>query len=70
LSTVQLACHGSVGGKALVGRPLFEATATFGIALCSFMLPKSARGKTLRGTLELTYEGVTAHKSFAVRVVR
>jgi hypothetical protein len=68
LSTVQLACHGSVGGRALSGRPVFEATATFGIALCSFKLPKSARGKTLRGAMDLTYEGVTAHKSFAVRV--
>jgi hypothetical protein len=70
LSTVQLACHASLGGKALAGRPVFAATATFGIAECSFKLRKPSHGKTLKGTMDLTYEGVTAHRSFSVRVLR
>lgn len=68
LSTVEVACHASLGGKALSGRPTLAATATFGIALCSYKLPKSAGGKTLKGTMDLTYEGVTAHKTFVARV--
>jgi|SRR5262245_39516100 len=68
LSTVELACHASVGGRTLPGRPIFAATALFGIAECAFKLPRSSRGKTLKGVMDLTYEGVTAHQSFSVRV--
>jgi hypothetical protein len=68
LTTVEVACHASVGDKQLPGHPVFAATSTFGLALCSFKLPKSAHGKTLTGVMDLTYEGVIAHKSFTVRV--
>jgi hypothetical protein len=69
LDTVQIACHGSLGGKALAGHGSFVAIAGHpGFAICQYKLPKSARGKTLKGTMDLTYEGVTAHESFAVRV--
>jgi hypothetical protein len=68
LTTLQLACHASIAGKTISGRAGFGGTATRGVATCSLKLPKRARGKVLKGVLDLTFEGVTNHQTFSARV--
>ena len=68
LSTLQLACQGSIGGKTIRGNADFKGIATGGAATCYLKLPKSARGKRLEGVFDLTFEGVTTHNTFVVRV--
>lgn len=39
-----------------------------GIAVCSWHVPRNARGKTIRGSIKLTVQGVTVKRTFAVRI--
>jgi hypothetical protein len=39
-----------------------------GIAACQWHLPKTAKGKTLRGTVTLTVQGVKVTRSFTARI--
>lgn len=68
LTTLQLACQGSIRGKTIPGKAGFNGTATRGAATCYLKLPKSARRKTLEGVFDMTFEGVTTHNSFVVRL--
>jgi hypothetical protein len=58
-------CAASVGTTQLA--PLAK-TVKSGIAACLWHLPKTAKGKTVRGTVTLTVQGVTVKRSFAARV--
>jgi hypothetical protein len=59
-----ITCAGSVGGKAVAGKGAFAG----GRVVCSWRLPTSARGKRFRGSVVVTYKGVTAKRAFVVRV--
>jgi hypothetical protein len=59
-----VACSATVGGKALRG----THTLANGIASCVWHLPKTAKGKTLRGKISLTVQGTTLTKSFVAHV--
>jgi hypothetical protein len=59
-----VACSATVGGKALRG----AHTIANGIASCVWHLPKTAKGKTLRGKISLTVQGTTLTKSFVAHV--
>ena len=57
-------CRVTLGGKAL--RALGSVRA--GRAACSMLLPRTARGKTVRGTIRVTFRNVSVTRSFAYRV--
>ena len=59
-----ITCAAKVGGKTLAGRGAF-ASERVG---CMWRVPKTARGKRLRGSVMVTFQGVTAKRSFNVRV--
>jgi hypothetical protein len=59
-----VACSATVGGKALRS----THTLANGIASCVWHLPKTAKGKTLRGKISLTVQGTTLSKSFVAHV--
>ena len=57
-------CAATVGGKRLPA----THSLTSGIASCFFKLPKTAKGKTLHGTISITVQGTTLTKRFAAKV--
>ena len=59
-----ITCRGSVAGKKLTGRGRF----TDELVACSWRIPKSARGKRVLGSVSVTFQGVSATRSYAVRV--
>ncbi len=59
-----IACRGTFAGKTLVGRGRFAGE----IVTCAWRIPKDARGKRASGSVAVTFQGVTAKRSFAVRV--
>jgi hypothetical protein len=60
-----VACSATVGGKHLSATAHVIAN---GIAACAWLLPRTAKGKTLRGTVSLTVKGTTVVRTFAVKV--
>jgi hypothetical protein len=59
-----IACRGTVAGKTLAGRGRFAGE----IVTCAWRIPNDARGKRASGNVAVTFQGVTAKRSFAVRV--
>lgn len=59
-----VACTAKVGGKPLAGRGTFGDQRV----ACRWRVPKAARGKQLRGSVAVTFQGVTVKRPFAVRV--
>jgi len=62
---------GTVACSATVGTKHLSATAhrlTNGLATCSWSLPRTAKGKTLHGTVSLTVKGTTVVRSFTAKV--
>ena len=62
----QVSCAGRVGKSPL--RPAAKAPATRGLASCSWMIPAKAHGKTISGSITVTYKGVKASKPFSARI--
>ena len=60
----KVACTGTLGGKKISGR---SAAAT-GKASCRYATPKSAKGKSLAGSMAITANGKTITKRFSVRL--
>jgi hypothetical protein len=60
-----VACSATVGGKHLSATAHVVAN---GIAACAWSLPRTAKGKTLRGSVSLTVKGTTVVRTFAVKV--
>ena len=58
-----ISCKASVAGKQLAGRGRFARE----LVGCTWRLPQNARGKLVRGTVSVTFQGVTARRSFALR---
>lgn len=40
-----------------------------GVAVCNMQIPKTAKGKLVRGTMKVTFQGVSTTKTFSYRVV-
>jgi hypothetical protein len=59
-----IACSAKIGAKAMAGSGRFAG----GRVVCTWRLPRSARGKRLSGTVAVTFQGVEAKRSFATRV--
>jgi hypothetical protein len=60
-----VACSATVGGKHLSATAHVIAN---GIAACAWLVPRTAKGKTLRGSVSLTVKGTTVVRTFAVKV--
>jgi hypothetical protein len=63
----QVSCAGRVGKSPL--RPAAKAQATGGLASCSWMIPVKAHGKTISGSITVTYKGVKVTKAFSARIL-
>lgn len=59
-----VACTARLGAKTLGGTGSFAG----GRTVCSWRLPKTARGKRLAGTVAVNFQGVDARRSFSIRV--
>jgi hypothetical protein len=61
---------GTVACSAKLGTVSLRGTHSLanGVATCVFKLPKTAKGKTLRGKLSLTVQGTTLTKTFVAHV--
>ena len=57
-------CAAKLAGNAVAGRGAFVAERVS----CTWRLPQSARGKRLAGSVQVTFQGVTAKRAFGVRV--
>ena len=65
LESVRAMCAASIGTLRLPAR-------THGVidkqATCTFVIPRTAKGKTIRGTITVQFEDLTVTKSFAAKV--
>jgi len=59
-----IACAGTIGSAKLKGAP----KAASGSASCLYRTPKSAKGKTLRGTISFSARGTKLAKRFVVKL--
>lgn len=59
-----IACRASLAGKKLTGRGLFADEHV----ACVWRLSKTSAGKRLTGTVSVTFQGVTARRTFGLRV--
>jgi hypothetical protein len=64
VSGATVTCTARIGTKRIPG----THTLANGVASCVWKLPKTAKGKTLRGTITVSLRGATLTKSFAARV--
>jgi hypothetical protein len=60
----KVVCRASIAGKRLTGRGRFADD----LVTCAWRLPKGSAGKRLSGSVAVTFQDVTAKRSFAVRV--
>jgi hypothetical protein len=60
----RITCAATVGGKRLAGKGSFVADHVG----CAWKVPKTMRGKLLRGSVAVAYGGATAKRTFSVRV--
>ncbi|MFL5961667.1 MAG: hypothetical protein ACJ757_02060 [Gaiellaceae bacterium] len=61
-----VACSATIGTKHVTASAHGIAN---GVAACSWKIPKTAKGKTIRGTITLTVQGVKVSHSFAVKIL-
>jgi hypothetical protein len=59
-----ITCRATLAGKILVGRFYTRG----GTANCSWLVPKTARGKALRGTMTVAWQGRRVARAFSYRV--
>jgi hypothetical protein len=62
----QVSCEGRIGKSPL--RPAAKAPAANGLASCSWIIPATAHGKTISGSITVTYKGVKTAKAFSARI--
>jgi len=60
----KIGCAAKLSGHLRAGKGRFAAAR----AVCSWRLPRNARGKRLTGTVSVAYQGVLVKRSFSVRV--
>jgi hypothetical protein len=61
----KVACSATVAGKHITATSHLVAN---GIATCIWRIPKTAKQKTIRGTVTLTVQGVSVTKSFSAKI--
>jgi hypothetical protein len=61
----KVACRAAVGGAPL---RLVSRGFSRGAATCAWAVPRAASGKTLRGSIAVTFAGKTVTRSFAQKV--
>jgi hypothetical protein len=59
-----ITCRATVGTKTLAGRGRFVDDSV----ACGWRIPRTARGKRITGSVLVTFQGVTAKRSFSARV--
>jgi hypothetical protein len=64
ITKATIACTATIKGKKL---PATHSLAN-GVASCFWKLPKTAKGRTLYGTISVTVQGTTLKKSFSAKV--
>jgi hypothetical protein len=64
LTEGRIACGAKLAGRPIAGKGRFASNRV----VCSWGLPKNARGKRLSGSVAVTFEGAVARRSFSVRV--
>ena len=64
IPTGRVTCSAAVAGRILSGRPALVR----GRASCSFTIPASARGKTIRGSMTVVSQGLRRVQSFSARI--
>jgi hypothetical protein len=64
IANATIKCAATVGTTRL---PATHSLAN-GVVSCFFKLPKTAKGKTLRGTITITVQGTTLTKTYAVKI--
>jgi hypothetical protein len=60
----RVTCRAAIAGRSLRGRPSLAG----GRASCSFTIPASARGKTIRGSMTVVSQGLRKVQSFSARI--
>ena len=60
-----VACAATIAGKRITAA---THVVTNGVASCVWRIPKTAKGKTIRGTITLTVQGVQAVRSFSGKI--
>lgn len=65
IRTGQVLCRATIGGRALetISGGFFRGTVN-----CNWELPKSARGKTVKGSITITFQGAKISRPFSVRI--
>jgi hypothetical protein len=61
----RVSCVATVGGRRLTAR---VHAVVGGRATCTWAIPGSARGQTVRGSVAVAFEGLTARKSFSATI--
>jgi hypothetical protein len=64
ITPTRVACAGTAGNKKVVG----SARASSGSATCTYLTPRAARGKTLRGAVAFTAGDTRLTRRFAVKL--
>ena len=59
-------CVAKIGTKGIAGTHSLAA----GVASCNWTIPKSAKGKTVHGSISITVQGTTLTKTFTVKVAK
>ena len=65
IATGSVLCAATLGGKRIVATRHIVVN---GIANCVFSVPRTAKGKTIRGKITVVVQGVQASRAFAARV--
>jgi hypothetical protein len=65
LTEGRIACAARLSGRSIAGKGRLDQG---GLVVCTWALPKKARGKRLSGRVTVTFQGVGARRSFSVRV--
>ena len=64
VQTGTVACAATIAGKRIAASHVLAN----GVASCVWRIPKTAKGKTIRGTITLTVQGVAVTRSFSARI--
>jgi hypothetical protein len=60
-----VSCGATIAGRRIVA---VSRRLTNGVAACVWRIPKTAKAKTIRGTIALTVQGVVVSRSFVLRI--
>ena len=61
-----VACAATIAGRRVIARTHVVRN---GIAVCAWQIPRTARGRTIRGLITLTVQGVSVTRGFSARIL-